>query len=131
MIKIFSKYKIIFYLLNFFLIFLYLYPGSFLGWVIYNDKSIQPQITSDFIISSNHFYVFVLISIIGLFSFSKPNQSKFLMIYLILLAGILEIFHLVIPERSFQWSDLFGNLIGVFIVILIKILISNYGIFKK
>jgi hypothetical protein len=43
----------------------------------------------------------------------------------------LEIFHLVIPERSFQWSDLFGNLIGVFIVILIKILISNYGIFKK
>ena len=131
MVKFFSKYKIIFYLLNFFLIFLYLYPGSFLGLMIYNNKNVQPQITSDFIISSNHFYVFVLISIIGLFSFSKPNQIKYVMIYIIFLASILEIFHLVIPERSFQWSDLFGNLIGVFIVILIKILISNYGIFKK
>ena len=131
MIKIFSKHKVIFYLLNFFLIFLYLYPGSFLGWIIYNNKKIQPQITSDFIISSNHFYVFVLISIIGFFSFPKSNQSKYLIFYLIFIANILEIFHLTIPERSFQWSDLFGNLIGVFIVIFIKILISNYGSCKK
>ena len=131
MIKFFSKYKIIFYLLNFFLIFLYLYPGSFLGWIIYNNKSVQPQITSDFVISSNHFYVFVLISIIGFFSFSKSIQGKYLTVYLIFLASILEILHLVIPERSFQWSDLFGNLIGVFIVIFIKILISKYGSFKK
>ena len=131
MIKIFSKYKIIFYLLNFFLIFLYLYPGSFLGLMIYDNKSIQPQITSDFIISSNHFYVFVLISIVGFFSFSKSIQSKYLTVYLIFLANILEILHLVIPDRSFQWSDLFGNLIGVFIVIFTKILISKYGSFKK
>ena len=65
MINFFFKFKIIFYSANFFLIFLYLFPGSLLGLIIYDDKRIQPQITSDFIVSSNHFYAFVLFSIIG------------------------------------------------------------------
>ena len=131
MIKFFSNYKIIFYLMNFLLIFLYLFPGSLIGWLFYGNIKKQPQITSDFIISSNHFYVFIIISIIGFFTFIKIKQVKNLIIYLILLSLILEIFHLFIPERSFQWSDLFGNLFGVLIVILMKNLINKYGIFKK
>ena len=131
MIKFFSNYKIIFYLMNFLLIFSYLFPGSLIGWLFYGNIKKQPQITSDFIISSNHFYVFIIISIIGFFTFIKIKQVKNLIIYLILLSLILEIFHLFIPERSFQWSDMFGNLFGVFIVILIKNLINKYGIFKK
>ena len=131
MIKFFSNYKIIFYLMNFLLIFLYLFPGSLIGWLFYGNIKRQPQITSDFIISSNHFYVFIIISIIGFFTFIKIKQVKNLIIYLILLSLILEIFHLFIPERSFQWSDLFGNLFGVLIVILMKNLINKYGIFKK
>ena len=131
MIKFFSNYKIFFYLMNFLLIFLYLFPGSLIGWLFYDNTKKQPQITSDFIISSNHFYVFIIISIIGFFTFIKIKQVKNLIIYLILLSLILEIFHLFIPERSFQWSDLFGNLFGVLIVILMKNLINKYGIFKK
>ena len=131
MTKFFSNYKIIFYLMNFLLIFLYLFPGSLIGWLFYGNIKKQPQITSDFIISSNHFYVFIIISIIGFFTFIKIKQVKNLIIYLILLSLILEIFHLFIPERSFQWSDLFGNLFGVLIVILMKNLINKYGIFKK
>ena len=131
MTKFFSNYKIIFYLMNFLLIFLYLFPGSLIGWLFYDNTKKQPQITSDFIISSNHFYVFIIISIIGFFTFIKIKQVKNLIIYLILLSLILEIFHLFIPERSFQWSDLFGNLFGVLIVILMKNLINKYGIFKK
>ena len=131
MFKFFSSYKIIFYSVNFSLIFLYLYPGSLLGQVIYGNKKIQPQITPDFIISSNHFYVFVLVSIIGFFSFQKESQIKILIIYLIMLSLGLEFLHLIIPERSFQWSDLFGNLCGVIVVILIRNLISKYEFFKK
>jgi len=131
MFKFFSNYKIIFYSVNFSLIFLYLYPGSLLGQVIYGNKKIQPQITPDFIISSNHFYVFVLVSIIGFFSFQKESQIKILIIYLIMLSFGLEFLHLIIPERSFQWSDLFGNLFGVTVVILIWNLISKYDFFKK
>ena len=131
MIKFFSNYKIVFYSTNFSLIFLYLFPGSIVGQVLYGSKKIQPQITPDFIISSNHFYVFVLVSIVGFLTFIKLNQIKILIIYLILLSIILELFHLIIPERSFQWSDIFGNLIGVIVVILIRNLINKYGVFKK
>ena len=131
MINFFSNHKIIFYLTNFSLIFLYLFPGSLIGLVLYSDKKIQPQITSNFIISSNHFYVFILLSIISFLSFNKLGQSKIVAIYLILLSIILEIFHIIIPERSFQWSDLFGNLMGVIIVIFIRNLINKYGDFNK
>ena len=131
MIKLFSKYKIIFYLINLILILLYLYPGSLLGRLIYGNEKIQPQITADFIISSNHFYVFILVSIIGFLSFITINQIKILIRYLIVLSLSLELLHLIIPERSFQLSDLFGNLLGVIVVILIRNLINKYGFFKK
>ena len=131
MIKFFSGNKIIFYISNFVLIFLYLFPGSLLGMIIYGNKKIQPQITSDFFISSNHFYVFILISVIGFFSYTETKEIKNLKLYLISLALILEFFHLVIPGRSFQFSDLFGNLFGVIIVILLNNLINKYNVFKK
>ena len=131
MIKLLSKYKIVFYSLNFSLIFLYLYPGSLIGQILYGSKKIQPQITPDFIISSNHFYVFLLISVIGFLTFSQTKQIKILIIYLILLSIILELLHLIIPGRTFQWSDIFGNLVGVVVVISIRKLINKYGVFKK
>ena len=131
MIKFFNNYKIIFYLLNLSLIFLYLYPGSLIGQILYGSRKIQPQITPDFVVSSNHFYSFFLISVIGFFTFKKVNQKKSLIKYLIFLSIVLELLHLLIPQRTFQWSDLFGNLIGVLVVILIQNLINKYGVFKK
>ena len=131
MIKFFSNYKIVFHSVNSSLIFLYLYPGSLMGQVLYGSKKIQPQITPDFIISSNHFYVFVLVSIIGFLTFIRANQVKILIIYLFLISLVLELLHLIIPYRTFQWSDIFGNLIGVVVVILISNLINKYGVFKK
>ena len=131
MIKFFSNNKMIFYFINCSLIFLYLYPGSLLGQVIYGSKKIQPQITPDFIISSNHFYVFVLVSLIGFLTFLNIRLVKILTVYLILLSIILECLHLIIPGRTFQWSDLFGNLVGVIVVILLKNLINKYGVIKK
>ena len=131
MTKFFSNYKIIFYSINISLVTLYLYPGSLIGLILYSDKKIQPQITSDFIVSSNHFYVFIFISIIGFFTYKKKNQIKNLIIYLILLSLILEFLHLFIPERSFQLSDLFGNFFGVIIVIFVRKLINKYGVSEK
>ena len=131
MINIFLKSKIIFYFINFFLYFLYFYPGSLIGLIIYGNDNIQPQITSDFIVSSNHFYMFVLVSVIGFLSFTDDKQKKYLLIYLIFISIFLELSHLIIPERNFQWSDLFGNLLGLIIVIFLKNLISKYGSSKK
>jgi len=129
--NIFNKYKFIFYLCNLVLVIFYLYPGSIFGCFLYNDCKIQPQLTSDFIISSNHFYVFCLISIIGFFTYRKGEQIKLLIIYLILLSIFLEIFHMFIPERSFEYSDLFGNLAGSLVVIVLNYFIRNYAKFKN
>ena len=131
MIKFFSNYRIIFYSLNIFLIILYLFPGSLVGWLVFGNKKIQPQITPDFMISSNHLYVFILVSAVGFLTFRNKNQTKNLIIYLLLLSFILEILHLFIPERSFQISDLFGNFSGVVVVIFVRKIINKYGIQKK
>ena len=130
--KFFSDYKKIFYTINISLIILYLFPGSIFGCIFLDNCKTQPQITPDFVkISSNHLYAFVIVSIFGYLTFLKDKQIKYLIIYLILLAILLEICHLFIPQRSFQWSDLFGNLLGVFVVIFFKNLINKYGLFKK
>jgi len=130
MINFFSKYKIFFYLSNLTLIILYLFPGSLLGCIFFDNCKVQPQITSDFIISSNHFYAFGLITILGYFSYLNSKKLNFIIKYLILLAIILEIFHFFIPDRSFQFSDLFGNLLGVCIVVLINFFLKKHEIFK-
>jgi len=118
--------KIGFYSSNIILIILYLFPGSILGCFLYNDCYIQPQITRDFIISSNHVYAFVLLSSLGVFSFHNTKKINFLSVYLFLLSIFLELFHIVIPNRGFEMSDLFGNIVGVILVILIyKIVIRH------
>ena len=119
MINYFSKYKFIFYLCNLILVILYLFPGSLLGWFLYNDLSLQPQITPDFIISTNHLYAYIVLSVIGFLTFRKNNQFNILSIYLIFLSILLEVLQYFVPNRSFEFSDLFGNLAGVVIAIII------------
>ena len=129
--KFFSNHIIIFYAINSFLIIFYLFPGSLIGWLIFGNLYKQPQITRDFIISSNHFYTFLFLTIIGFLTFVKSHQIKPLTLYLIFLSVLLELLHVLIPNRSFEWSDLFGNFLGVVVVIIIKKLINKYGIPKE
>ena len=125
MFNFFTKYKIIFYLTNFILILLYLFPGSLIGCFLYDDCKLQPQFTPDYIISSNHLYAFVILSLIGFFTYKNSKKTRYLFIYLILISILLELFHNFIPERSFEYSDLFGNLAGVIVVIIV------FNFFKK
>ncbi len=114
-----SKTKILFHVLNVIFIILYIYPGSILGYLIYGDFGKQPQLTTDFFeISSNHVYTFFLLSVLGLFAYYK-DKKIFIINYLILISIILEILHLIIPNRGFQFGDLFGNILGVILSIMI------------
>ena len=131
MINFFSKYKLIFYISNFILLVLYLFPGSLIGCLLYNDCQLQPQLTKDFLVSTNHLYAFSLLSIIGLFTYNNSKKLNFLNIYLISLSIILEISHIFIPVRSFELSDLFGNLLGVVIVLIINLFYKKYEILKN
>ena len=115
-----------FHAVNLILIIFYLYPGSLLGFFLYNDSSIQPQITRDFLISSNHFYAFIIFSIIGIVAYNKTNKINFLIKYLILLSILLELFHFIIPNRDFELIDLFGNIAGVILTVSIYKIIIRY-----
>ena len=115
--------KINFHIINILLIIFYLYPGSIIGCILYNDCSLQPTITRDLLVSSNHFYSFFLLSILGFISYLK-NNKKLIISYLFTISIFFELFHLLIPKRSFQFSDLFGNMAGVLISILILILFN-------
>ena len=126
MINFFSKYKIIFYSANIVLIFLYLFPGSLIGCFLYNDCKIQPQITRDLpFISTNHVFAFVLLSLIAWLTYFRYHNINWVFCYLFFLSIILEVFHLLIPERGFELADVIGNLLGVFIILI------TYKIFKK
>ena len=131
MFNFFTKYKIIFYLTNFILILLYLFPGSLIGCFLYDDCKLQPQITPNYIISSNHLYAFAILSLIGFLTYKKSKKTKFLAVYLIVISVFLELFHNFIPERSFEYSDLFGNLTGVIIIIIVFTLFKKYENFKN
>ena len=124
--KLSNIFKVIFHISNIIVIFLYLFPGSILGWLFYKNLSRQQQLTDDFInISSNHFYIFFVLSIMGILSYLKHKKLNLLIKYLLLLSAILELSHLLIPQRSFELADLFGNILGVMVVIII------YKIWKK
>ena len=119
-------FKIGFYFANIVLIILYLYPGSILGCFLYNNCYTQPQITQDFIVSANHVLAFILLTSLGVFSFHNTKKINFLIFYLFLLSIILELFHIIIPIRAFEVSDLFGNIIGVILVVFIyKVVIRH------
>ena len=121
--KAVSYLRILFHILILILIILSLYPGSILGFLLYGDFRLQPQITKDFLyISSQHLYVYLLVSVLGFFSYLRDRKFKLVIIYLFFLSIILEVTHLVISERSFQIDDLTGNILGVLITYIIVLI---------
>ena len=110
--------KVTFHAVNAILIILYIYPGSIIGWLVYGDFQKQHQITSDLsFFSTNHVYAFLILSILGLCSHNMKNIRN-LFVYLFFISIFLELCHGIIPQRSFEYKDLFGNVFGVLIVFL-------------
>ena len=69
--------------------------------------------------SINHALAFFYFSILGLISYMKGSGFKQTLIFLITLSLILELSHLIIPNRSFQSLDLLSNLLGTLLAIVI------------
>ena len=128
--KFFSYLKKIFYLANAVLIILYLFPGSILGWILYKDAGLQPQITSNFIVSSNHVYAFITLSLLGYISYER-EKLNLLFVYLFFISISLELMHIIIPNRGFEFSDLFGNVVGVLIIYSYWKIYNSFKNYKK
>ena len=112
------RYLYYFSLLGLFII--YFFPGSIIGCFIYKDCQIQPDLIPNPLGTSiNHLIAFFYLSIIGLISCIKKFSFNLTAIFLIILSFILELSHLIIPNRSFQYLDLMSNLFGTLLAITI------------
>ena len=101
---------------------IYLFPGSIIGYMLYGDFGKQPNLIPNPIGTSiNHAFAFFCLSILGLISYMRNKDFNKVAIFLISLSIILELSHYFIPNRSFQFFDLIGNLLGILLAILIII----------
>ena len=119
----------IFHISILFLIIISLWPGSLLGYLFYGDWGQQPDlIQNPFGTTINHFLYYLYVSLLGLYVYLKTKNFKKLVYGLFFLSIILELFHLIIPNRSFQLGDLIGNILGVIVAYFI---IKIYLLFNK
>ena len=109
------------------LLILYLFPGSLIGYFFYGDLAKQPDLIPNPIGTSiNHALAFFYFSILGLISYMRDKSFNKTTTFLISLSIILELSHYLIPNRSFQFLDLFGNLLGTLMAILIIVFYKRY-----
>ena len=112
-----------------FLIVISLWPGSLLGYLFYGDWGHQPNLFNNiFGTTINHFFSYIFVSLLGFFLYSKTENFNKLVYGLFFLSIMLELFHLIIPNRSFQIGDLIGNILGVIVAYFI---IKIYLLFNK
>ena len=76
--------------------------------------------------SINHALAFFYLTTIGLISYLNQTSFNKILIFLVTLSLFLELFHLFIPNRSFESLDLFANLLGTFLAIVIIFLYKKY-----
>jgi len=112
--------RYIFHISVLFLIIISLWPGSLFGYLLYGDMGREPNLVQNpFGTSINHFLYYTYVSLLGFFLYLKTENLNKIVLSLFFLSVILEIFHLIIPNRMFQFSDLIGNIVGVTVAYLI------------
>ena len=109
------------------LLIIYLFPGSLIGYLLYGDLGKQPDmIPNPMGTSINHALAFFYLTTIGLISYLNQTNFYKILIFLITLSLFLELSHLFIPNRSFESLDLFANLLGTFLAIVIIFLYKKF-----
>ena len=119
----------IFHISVLFLIIFSLWPGSLFGYLFYGDWSQQSNLIKNPLGPTiEHFIYYTYLSLLGFFIYSRTENFKKIVYGLFFLAIILELLHVVVPNRAFQLVDLIGNISGVIVAYLI---IKIYLFFNK
>ena len=114
------KKKIIILILPVLLI-LYLFPGSLIGYFLYGNFGQQPNlITNPIGTSINHLIFFSYITSLAIIVRLRVKNILTSFKIILFISGILEILHLIVPNRAFELYDLLANITGVTIVLLIN-----------
>ena len=129
---IFKLLKYSYYFSLVILFILYLFPGSLIGYFLYGNLGQQPDLIPNPIGTSiNHLISFIFLS--SLAFTVRVRERKFInsFKFLFFISILLEILHYFIPNRAFEYYDLFANLVGVivtylFIQLILKIKMKKY-----
>ena len=116
----FFKVRYLYYISLISLLVLYLFPGSLIGYFLYGNLAQQPDlIPNPMGTSINHAIAFFYLTALGLITYLKEKNYNKTLFLLLSLSILLEISHFIIPNRSFQLLDLFANLLGTLLAIVI------------
>jgi len=124
----------LYYLSLVFLVFIYLFPGSIISYLLYGDLVRQPNTIGDPMallqpvliikkvlylssvqlgISINHFFFFFFLTFLGLTYNLSEKKFTNSFLFLFALSFLLELLHFFIPNRAFEIHDLLANIGGV------------------
>ena len=129
---IFKLLKYLYYLALVTLFILYLFPGSLIGYFLYENLGQQLDLIPNPIGTSiNHLISFIFLS--SLAFILRVRERKFInsFQFLFFTSILLETLHFFIPNRAFEYYDLFANFTGVivaylFIQLILKIKMKKY-----
>jgi VanZ family protein len=110
----------LYYLSLFILLIIYLFPGSIIGYLLYEDLGKQPNLVNNAIgTSMNHFFYFSYLTFLGLIY--NLDKKKFInsFLFLFILSFFLELLHHYIPNRAFELKDLLANIGGVISIFIL------------
>ena len=107
-------YKLIFYLWLSFIFSVSVYPGNLINLVLIGDPTTYPG--GDKV---SHFLTFFVLGVLFNLSYKKNSFFKILIVFLILFSIIMELLHMVIPNRFYENFDLLMNFLGLVIGIYI------------
>ena len=127
--KVISSLKFIFHLSVFFLIVISLFPGSLLGFFLYDDFGREVDlINNPFGAAINHFIYYFYVTMLGLCLYLRNHNFQKLVYGLFFLSIVLEVLQFIVPNRAFEIYDVSANFIGVLVA---YILVTIYKFWSK
>ena len=127
--KVISCLKFIFHLSVFFLIVISLFPGSLLGFFLYDDFGREVDlINNPFGAAINHFIYYFYVTMLGLCLYLRNHNFQKLVYGLFFLSIVLEVLQFIVPNRAFEIYDVSANFIGVLVA---YILVTIYKFWSK
>ena len=111
------EYSYYFSLVSLFI--LYLFPGSLIGYFLYGNLDRQPDLIPNPIGTSiNHLISFTWLSFLAFIMRLKEKKFINSFQFLLFTSILLEVLHHFIPNRAFEFYDLFANFAGVILTYL-------------
>ena len=124
-----SFLKFTFHISVLILIIISLFPGSLLGFFLYDDLGRQPNLfENSFGNAISHFIYYFCVSILGLCLYLRNHNFQKLVFGLFFLSIILEVLQIIIPNRTFEIYDISANFAGVLVACFV---VTIYKFIRK